>query len=292
MEISLGQPGFEWNTYMKPLYLACLAAVLLSIFAFFQAQTIKQLRDQVAAGEQYSKGLSAGLDKSANERLELMRHIAALEEQLLAVAQPPATSNIGSSNVDDLDPDEFDSALHEETNQDRFRTIVASDGSVGLQLIIPPGPGPAWKPIEELRGSIENLDEELNSAIESQDEEFRIVDMKAYDDFLDNINIDAATKQNILAQLVDANEEGFSRMLTRAVELQVNGYVAYAKNWENNGASEVLTQELSPADVMNSNLNQDQLQEFYDFEARRQSQRIDSTDDRIAELLGKLDLLP
>ena len=81
-------------------------------------------------------------------------------------------------------------------------------------------------------------------------------------------------------------------MLTRAVELQVNGYVAYAKNWENNGASEVLTQELSPADVMNSNLNQDQLQEFYDFEARRQSQRIDSTDDRIVELLGKLDLLP
>lgn len=116
--------------------------------------------------------------------------------------------------------------------------------------------------------------------------------MKAYGDFLDDINIDAVTKQNILAQLVDANKEGFSRMLSRAVELQVNGYVAYMKNWENNGGNVEPTQEISPADVMDSNLNQDQIQQFFDFEARRQSQRVDSTDERIAELLGKLDLIP
>ena len=292
MEISSGQPGFEWDTHMKLLYLACLATVLLSIFAFFQAQTNKQLRDQVSEGEQYSTGLSAGLDKSANDRLELMRHIAALEEQLLAVAHTPATANVGSSNVDDLEPDRFDSELHEETSQDRYRTIVTSDGSAGLLLNIPPGPGPAWKPVEELRGTIENLDEELNSAIESQDEEFRIVDMEAYGDFLDNIDMDAATKQNILAQLTDANKETFSRMLAHAVELQVNGFVAYMKNWENDGGYGELTQELSPADIMDSNLNQDQLQEFFDFEARRLSQRAVSTDDRIAELLGKLDLIP
>ena len=292
MEIRSGQPGFDWNTYMKVLYLACLATVLLSIFAFFQTQTIKQLRDQVSEGEQYSKVLSAGLDRSANERLELIRHIATLEEQLLAIANTPAITNVGSSNVDDLVPEEFDSELQEETSPDRYRTNVSSDGSVTVSLIIPPGPGPAWKLIEELRGTIQSLDEELNFAIESQDEEFRIVDLKAYGDFLDNINIDAATKQNILAQLVDANKEGFSRMLAGAVELQVNGLVAAYKYWEHNQEYGRPGQQLAPVDIMDGNLNQDQLQEFFDFEARRQSQRVDSTDDRIAELLGKLDLLP
>ena len=274
---------------MKLLYLACTATILLSIFAFFQSQTIRQLHDQVSEGEQYSKALSAGLDKSANDRLELMRQLAALEEQLLDVAHTSATTNVESSITDDLEPD----GVEEETSQKRDRTFVGNDGSTVLMLNIPPpGSGPAWKPIEQLRATIENLDQELNFAIESQDEEFRIVDMKAYGDFLDDINIDAVTKQNILAQLVDANKEGFSRMLSRAVELQVNGYVAYMKNWENNGGNVEPTQEISPADVMDSNLNQDQIQQFFDFEARRQSQRVDSTDERIAELLGKLDLIP
>jgi len=275
---------------MKLLYLACTATILLSIFAFFQSQTIRQLHDQVSEGEQYSKALSAGLDKSANDRLELMRQLAALEEQLLDVAHTSATTNVESSITDDLEPD----GVEEETSQKRDRTFVGNDGSTVLMLNIPPPPGsgPAWKPIEQLRATIENLDQELNFAIESQDEEFRIVDMKAYGDFLDDINIDAVTKQNILAQLVDANKEGFSRMLSRAVELQVNGYVAYMKNWENNGGNVEPTQEISPADVMDSNLNQDQIQQFFDFEARRQSQRVDSTDERIAELLGKLDLIP
>lgn len=119
---------------MKLLYLACTATILLSIFAFFQSQTIRQLHDQVSEGEQYSKALSAGLDKSANDRLELMRQLAALEEQLLDVAHTSATTNVESSITDDLEPD----GVEEETSQKRDRTFVGNDGSTVLMLNIPP----------------------------------------------------------------------------------------------------------------------------------------------------------
>jgi len=163
---------------------------------------------------------------------------------------------------------------------------------VTLTLDIPPGPGPAWKSIEELKNSIENLDEELNLAIESQAEEFRTLDLNAYSDFLDSIDLDTTTKQNILTQLSDANVDVFASMLANAVELQVNGYVAAAQRWANGEGIEMHNLNFSPADIMDNNLNQDQLRDFFDFESARQAQRIDSTDARIAETLGRVGLLP
>ena len=276
---------------MKLLYSACLATILLATFAFFQAQTIKQINDPVFEGEQASKHRTAELDKTANGHLELLAPTHVLEKQLLAVAHAPSTAGIENFGAADLD--QFDSRPQEKTNQDRVRTIVTSDNSsIKLMLNIPSGSGPTWKPIEELRGSIENLDQELNFAIDSQDQEFRIVDIKAYDNFLNNIGIDSTTKQNILAQLVDANIEGFSMLLADAVELQVNGYVAAIKYWQNGDGVEKPSQMFSPAHVMDTNLSLQQLQQFSDFEAARQSQRVDSTDERIVNLLEKLDLIP
>lgn len=269
---------------MKYSKLAWFVVALAGIFVFSQYLTINQLREQLSAEDQTLRAISADIEKSAIEHLRLRERIADLEAQLLIAASPTTTP---SNRTFERDISEGDSANQEETNFDEERFTRMDDG--GYRLNIPTG-DPAvttWKTTEELKSSIDGLNEELSLTISRQGEEFQSKDISAYNDFLDSININEASQQNILAQLIEANEDGFTRTLHRAVEKQANGLVAFITSRTYEDGYDQLMLDLSPAGVMGRNLDPEQLNAFYEFDADRLSQGGESPD-YIAQLVETL----
>ncbi len=169
------------------------------------------------------------------------------------------------------------------------RFVETGDGTI--MLTIPSGElaNTEWKTVDELKSDIPGLEEELKLTIDEQSEEFRVVDVRDYNDFLDSLGLDSGTQQNILAQLIDSNRAGFTRMLHHAVELQSNGYVAWITDPNRDNGYFDFIAESSPAAVMGRNLDPDQLESFYDFEASRQSQK-PASPDYIAKFVERVGL--
>lgn len=269
--------------------LAWTFTALLVVLSFIQYRTANQLRDQLSDSERFAEILSAGTEKNTNERLELLKQISELEVQLRSASNALASRSNAISEREDVQFDVNGPEIQDETFQDTRQFVEIAPGQI--KLIIPEGEAPdsAWQTTEELKSTIDGLDEELSFAIDKQGEEFQSKDIDAYKDFLNRINIGEADRQNILAQLIVANSDGFEKMLHRIVEMQVNGLIAFATSPEVDHGFDSLMLELSPGGVMSRNLSPEQLRDFYEFESNRLSQEAGSPD-YAAELLLKLGL--